>query len=39
MEFLPDVARQLRDLEDIFVDWGVFRAIAHDLVWQELQAG
>jgi 8-oxo-dGTP pyrophosphatase MutT (NUDIX family) len=36
---LPAIARQLRSLEDIFADWGVFRAIAHDLAWQELQAG
>ncbi len=39
VEDLPDTARQLRELEDIFADWGFFRAIAHDLAWQRLQAG
>lgn len=36
---LPAIALQLRSLEDIFADWGVFRAIAHDLAWQQLRAG
>jgi NAD+ diphosphatase len=36
---LPAIARQLRHLEDIFADCGVFRAITHDLAWQQLQAG
>lgn len=34
---LPTIAQQLRSLEDIFADWGDFRAIAHDLAWQQLQ--
>ena len=33
---LPDIAQQLRSMTDIFEDWGIFRAIAHDVAWQEL---
>ncbi len=34
---LPLVAEQLRSLAGDFADWGVFRAVAHDLAWQQLQ--
>mgnify|MGYP005866792095 FL=1 len=36
---LPAVARQLRSLAGEFADWGVFRAIAHEVAWQQLQMG
>lgn len=34
---LPAVAGQLRSLAGDFADWGVFRAVAHELAWQQLQ--
>lgn len=33
---LSDIARQLRAIEGHFADWGVFRAIAHDITREEL---
>ena len=34
---LPEVTRQLRSLSGVFADWGVFRAIAHETAWRQLQ--
>jgi hypothetical protein len=34
---LADIALQLRSLEGKYADWGNFRAIAHELVWQQLK--
>jgi 8-oxo-dGTP pyrophosphatase MutT (NUDIX family) len=36
---LPAVARQLRSLKGEFADWGIFRAVAHQVAWQQLQIG
>ena len=36
---LPVVAEQLRSLTGDFADWGGFRAVAHELAWQQLQIG
>ncbi len=33
---LADIARQLRSLTGRYADWGVFRAVAHELVWRQL---
>lgn len=36
VEALPDVAAELRALKGEFEDWGVFRAIAHEVAWRQL---
>ena len=33
---LPDIARQLRSLEGRFLDWGIFRAVAHKVAGEYL---
>lgn len=33
VEALPEVATKLRSLEGEFADWGIFRAIAHEVAW------
>jgi 8-oxo-dGTP pyrophosphatase MutT (NUDIX family) len=36
VEELAETAQQLRSIEDRFRDWGVFRAIAHELTGEQL---
>ena len=33
---LREVAHQLRSIEGYFADWGIFRAVAHEVVYKAL---
>jgi hypothetical protein len=37
-ESLPDVAQNLRSIRGDFADWGIFRAVAHEVAYTALTA-